>query len=358
MKRKLLRAMIVSALALTAISASAAGPTLYGRLNLGIAKVDNGNDADNSTLGVSDDASRLGVKGDEDLSEGLKAIYLLELGYDGDGSAGVTGAARDVYAGLQAGWGTIRLGQFNSAYKNLTTGLELFGDTIADFTTYCRSYGVTAGVACGVAANNTALAGETRLANAISYTSADFGGLRFNAESARGEVGTDLESNPTVLAVSYKGGPLYIGVGSYNADNQGTTGLDDATKVAVSFMIGDLTLIGIAERQSNLGTLSVANHEVDTNHFGVAWKLGSDTVAATWTDYSVSDDTLDSSQVAVGYFKPLSKNAVLKFVWTDISNEDGSSNAGRALASGGISLSNPAVGNNPGGFQTQLSLSF
>src|SRR3989344_1739100 len=152
MNKKLLMAAVASALVAGPMLSAHAAPTVYGKLNLGVASVDNGNTADSSTLAVTDNASRLGVKGDEDLGGGLKAIYMWESTIDGD-TGGVTGN-RDVFAGLQGGWGSVRLGMFNSVYKSLSTGLEIFGDTTADFTTY-------------------GLNGESRDANQISYSSPD-----------------------------------------------------------------------------------------------------------------------------------------------------------------------------------------
>lgn len=345
MNKKLL-AVAVGAVLSAGPAIASAGPTLYGRINIGIASVDNGNTADSSTLGVSEQVSRIGVKGDEDLGGGLKVIYQYETLIDADAGA-APGGNRDVFAGLSGSWGTARLGFFNSSYKNLSTGLELFGDTIGDLTSYSTAGGA-------------ALTNEARLANAISYTSPSFAGLSFGVESSRGEGGLATESNPMALAVSYKAGPLVVGAGMFDADNQGTTGLDDATKFVASYAFGPLTVTGILEQQSAKGTLSATNAEVDTTHLGVAYKFGNNTLAATWTDYDSTTVNADSQQIALGLFHALSKSTVLKFVWTDIDNDPASTNGGRlaTTANSGVTIGAPAAGSDPSGFELQLSVAF
>src|SRR4030067_730906 len=60
----------------------------------------------------------------------------MEFTVDADAAATIGTSGRDVYAGLQGDWGSVRLGSFNSVYKALSTGLEVFGDTTGDLTTY------------------------------------------------------------------------------------------------------------------------------------------------------------------------------------------------------------------------------
>lgn len=355
MKKRVMTIVGMAALSMAPTLVFAAGPTLYGRLNLGVASVDNGNATDNNTVGISDDASRIGIKGDEDLGDGLKAIYQFESLIDADqggfqqGTTRTTG--RDTFAGLQSEWGTVRLGFYNSAYKNLSTGVELFGDTIGDFTSYNA----------GTGTNSTALAAESRLANTISYTSPTFSGFYGTVDFSRGETGTSTESNPITIGLSYKTDAFYVGVGHYDADNTGTSGIDDAQKLVGSVTVGAFTLIGVLETQSAKGALSATNAEVDTTHLGLAYKLnGKDTLAATWTDYDSSTASTDASQVALGWFHAFSKNTTLKFVWTEIDNDAASANPGRVVGPNtSIDLANlPNAGSDPSGFQIQLALVF
>jgi len=135
MNKKLLTLAIGAALASAPMFANAA-LTAYGKLNVGVAYIDNGNDivGEGSEIVVTDDASRLGFKGEEDLGGGLKALYMYELGIDvdnGGDNAGTTGTGgiglsqRDAYVGLGGGFGTLRIGQYNTAYKGVSIPTEI-----------------------------------------------------------------------------------------------------------------------------------------------------------------------------------------------------------------------------------------
>src|SRR3989344_5012260 len=291
MNKKLLMAAVASALVAGPMLSAQAAPTVYGKLNLGVASVDNGNTADSSTLAVTDNASRLGVKGDEDLGGGLKAIYMMEFTVDADAAATIGSSGRDVYAGLQGGWGSVRLGSFNSVYKSLSTGLEIFGDTTGDFTTY-------------------GLNGESRDANQISYSSPDMSGFQIGIASSRGETGLDSESNPMIIAATYNAGPLYLGIGMKDQDlaSSSTTGLDDSMKLAGRFNMDAFSVWLVMETQSVKGTKSSTNSETDTTHLGVSYKMANNTFALTYTDADNSEADYDANALSLGVIHALSKN--------------------------------------------------
>lgn len=381
MNKKLLIAAVGAALVAGSAVATAA-PTVYGKLNVGIAQVNNGED---SVMGITDDASRLGVKGDEDLGGGLKAIYMWEMTIDGDNGAfgtssasgGSTAGSRDVYVGLQGGWGSVRVGSFNSAYKNLSTGLEIFGDTVGDFT-------------------HTTMTGEPRTANTISYISPNFNGFTLSAERSHSETkntvpATDVdESNPTVVTLSYSMGPLYVGIGqnSYNdmpyevkelfdagdADlftDTFTLAMKSGQKIVAKYSMGPFGIWLVqetakGETTSTVGLLTLGTElEFKTQHLGVSFALGANTtLAATTTKYQVEGEDA-ATQTALGLVHNLSKTTAVKVVTATLKNEDGVGSAGRTLSSGGIALANPGKdASSPGtgetvtGTQVQLSMSF
>ncbi len=88
-----------------------AGPLWYGKLHGGI-MLDKGKDAK-----FYDGGSRIGIKGSNEISEGLSAVYNFEHAIStedaGLNSGGVTG--RLAYVGLSGGFGSLTLGQLNSA---------------------------------------------------------------------------------------------------------------------------------------------------------------------------------------------------------------------------------------------------
>ena len=86
--KKLLLATAITVLTSSVVQAA---PTVYGKLNVSIDSMDEfaTTKADtNNVVKVNSNASRFGIKGSEDLTDKLSAIYLAEwqINVDGDGS--------------------------------------------------------------------------------------------------------------------------------------------------------------------------------------------------------------------------------------------------------------------------------
>jgi predicted porin len=109
-----------------------AAPTVYGNVHLSLNAADNDvPDADNN-LRVSSNTSAIGIKGSEDLGDGLKAIYKVEFevaigdkprtkpdtaGLLNSEPGGLSG--RDQFFGLKGGFGAIKFGTMSSNYKQM-----------------------------------------------------------------------------------------------------------------------------------------------------------------------------------------------------------------------------------------------
>jgi len=341
MNKKLLIAAVGAALVAGPMLAAHAAPTVYGKFNVGIAAVDNGNSADGDTLGVTDDSSRLGVRGDEDLGGGLKAVYGMELLYDVDANTGVAsgvngaGSGRSVFVGLAGSWGRFRAGHFQTYYKKIQFPAEIMGDSIGDFTT-------------------NGWQGDSRIPNAIGYDSPNWSGFVFGIESSRGETGLSSETNPTTIAASFKSGPFYIGVGYEDRDNQSTTGLDTTNKVVVTFDIDAFKIIAAAQTQDALG----GSEEVDTTVLGGQYSFGNNAIMATFANHDSSLANRDCDQIAIGFAHKLSKMTTVRAIYTDIDNESLAQCPGRLLSAASVGIAGPDAGSDPSGFQAQIVLNF
>lgn len=74
--------------------------------------------------------SRLGFRGTEDLGDGLKAVFTLEMGIGADsGTLNQGGRAwgRQAFVGLQGGWGTLSLGRQYSMLFRSQTDADILG---------------------------------------------------------------------------------------------------------------------------------------------------------------------------------------------------------------------------------------
>lgn len=131
--------LLAAAVATLGVSAAQAAPTLYGKLNVTLDQVDNKNfDGDSDVTEVNSNASRIGVKGEEKLTDNLSAVYLAEWAISTDGSGSDTDlSARNRFIGLKTpGVGTLKVGKFDSYFKTAAgNNQDIFNDhTILDIT--------------------------------------------------------------------------------------------------------------------------------------------------------------------------------------------------------------------------------
>jgi predicted porin len=150
-------------------------------------------------------ANRIGVKGSEDLGNGLKAIYQVELGVSlrdtnnnlGSGADSIT--MRNSFVGLAGDWGTFLVGRHDTPLKISTGPLDLFADTMADY-------------------NGTVGFQDIRADNAIAYISPSWGGFQLALATVAGggatvtgdrNINSDGINEAYSLAGIYKNGPFY-----------------------------------------------------------------------------------------------------------------------------------------------------
>jgi predicted porin len=160
-------------------------------------------------------SNRIGVKGSEDLGNGLKAIYQVELGINlsdtnqnvASGSDAIT--YRNTFVGLAGNWGTALVGRHDTPLKISTGKLDLFSDTMADY-------------------NGTVGFDDLRIDNAIAYISPSFSGFSFMGAIVAGggatagagpNVNEDSLAGAFSLAGIYNNGPFYASVAYESIDS-------------------------------------------------------------------------------------------------------------------------------------------
>lgn len=153
MKKKMLPLAIAAAIAAPGV-ALADGPTVYGKFNVSYENADysydDGSTDDSAdTWELNSNASRVGVKGEEKINDGLSAFYQAEYGMnvddgsdgreygididdDGDDDVDVntsqTLTQRDIFVGLKGGWGAVQLGKFDTPLKKSQGKVDQFND--------------------------------------------------------------------------------------------------------------------------------------------------------------------------------------------------------------------------------------
>lgn len=222
MKKSLLVAALLTGFAGAAQANTSV--TLYGLLDGGVGYTKFKNDtASASKTGGWDGAqssNRWGLRGSEDLGDGLKAIFTLESGYslmNGTQAQGGRLYGREAVLGLKSdAWGTITLGrQGNIAYRWLAGVATPFGNNF--------NQARTAG---------TFSVAEVRYDNQIQYLTPSISGFQagigysFNADGEQESKQGD-HNEPNVRAVTaglrYSNGPV-AAVLTYDQIKDATTG--------------------------------------------------------------------------------------------------------------------------------------
>lgn len=210
----------VSVLGAFAGSALAADVQLYGILDTGVGY----SHIDMDTSGVDDvdsfemksgvgSGSRWGLKGTEDLGNGLTVGFILENGFDSDdGSEDSTGVMfnRESSLFLEGSFGKLafgRMGALNSGQSSWSKVgmINAFGTSYGEFTAQ--------------ASNVFSLAGQWD--NMIAYETPDFAGFKLFTQYGMGSNDNENESSSNrfyTLGVTYNNGPFagYFAVDSIN----------------------------------------------------------------------------------------------------------------------------------------------
>ncbi len=229
--KKLLSIAIAAAVA--APMAVSADTTLYGLVDNSIRNVDNGTyDAWDISSG-NNTGSRIGVKGDEDLGNGLKAIFTVEWGID-TADAGAVGATRQAFVGLNGGFGTVAVGhQYSPYYK-----------TVGSVTNNANLPGTRAW-------SN----GTVRLGSSIAYISPNFNGFEVWAGAVADNSVTNAtytSADATELGLKYANGPLTAGIAmtAYD-DNTAATGSGDVWGLVGKYNFGNFMVGAMYEDVDN-----------------------------------------------------------------------------------------------------------
>lgn len=229
MKKQLIAAAIAAAVA--APAAMAGAPTVYGQINMSIDTVTDAG----TTVGSNN--SRIGIKGAEDLGNGLKALYQIEWGVD---VAGGTGAAagtttlkdRNAYVGLAGGFGAILLGRHDTPTK-VAQPTDTFNDGFGDNKPLAGGLGILGAGA------------EIRAANVLAYVSPSFNGIKLIVAGVSPDTlgkSTNL-GNAVSAALMYgsKKEGLYLSAG-YDSFDKNITGTKAYTeyRLAAQYTYGPL----------------------------------------------------------------------------------------------------------------------
>lgn len=275
MKKSLIALAALGAFAGAASAQSSV--TLYGVLDVGVSKQTG---LDLTAYGVSGSSfhipTRIGIKGTEDLGNGLSAIFDLQTGGIGmgDGKSGNTGGGisfgREAYAGLKGGFGTVKAGLDASVATYGFAGLNLNGISTSD-------------AAGAVGIEPVLWYGSSRRPAYVSYTSPNMAGLDvmigYTLKGTMEDVLAIHDKASTQARVNYAAGPLSVAVVVETARNAAS---ETAYGVGAKYNLGmaDVTLRYVKSPNGNDKGLSG----------GVAAKFGAATAGLQLAKNSETKD--------------------------------------------------------------------
>lgn len=214
-------------LSFAGIASAQSSVTLYGIVDAGISYRSSertgtaGNYSGHSNVAATSgnlSGSRWGIKGQDDLGGGWKALFQLEDGFDiTNGKTGQNGGlfGRQAYVGIGSQqYGAITLGR---QYTSLN-------DFVAPVSPVALvgGYGAHPG-------DIDDLDQTARVNNSIKYTSANYAGFTFGAlYGFGGQPGSLKQQNTWSVGAGYANGPLHVGVGYERSDNS-KSGPQDST---------------------------------------------------------------------------------------------------------------------------------
>jgi predicted porin len=277
----------------------ASGPIdgkVYGKANLSVVNQDFGS-YDEWTL--NSNASRLGLKGKTEISDGLEIVYQAEyeICIDSGDCKGQTFKQRNTFVGIKGGFGVVLVGKHDSPTKLAAGKVDLFNDLEGDI--------------------KNAFEGENRLSNIIAYTSPTMNGFTTTLAMIPGE-GADVDqdgqddtglSDGLSYSVNYTKDKMYLAIsGDQDIDKQ------DLIRLVGQYQIDALKLgIMYQQNEDNLGTKDESGYFVSA-----AYKL--DNNITLKAQYGAIEDDVDSDEeqtLSLGADYKLAKNTKVFAFYTN-----------------------------------------
>ena len=188
--------LLTTAMASLAIApfTAANGPIdgkVYGKINVAVVNSDSGS---TDTWKLNSNASRIGLKGSSQISEGLSVFYKTEFEVcvdDGD-CKGNTLGQRNIFAGIKGQYGSLLAGKNDTPTKQAQKKIDLFNDSVGDI--------------------KKTFAGENRMSNIIAYTSPKYGNFSASYAIMPSEAVDGGLADSKSYSVNYKKDGLYVAV--------------------------------------------------------------------------------------------------------------------------------------------------
>lgn len=275
--------------------------TLYG--SLGVETQVNKNNTDSIRSSITDNrwnldtsSAKFGIKGTEDLNNGLQAFYKIEFGFDPNGGVDKT---RYAYLGLRGNFGEVTFGKQNSLYKIVTNKADIFQNSFYGETTH---YG--------------AATGGSQIPKVISYVSPNMNGFQFGLAGVLDGNADAVGFSDNKSFAAYQAGIWYAQNGFYVGAAYSSLDVQKGKPVTLLSATNNLRAQpGSFDNSPSINVVGIAA-EYKNDQFKVAFsaehKSGNDVVGVSGPWGSAADARTPAGSAAISQ-----KAAAERLAWSD-----------------------------------------
>ena len=294
--------------------------------------------------------SRLGFRGSEKLGNGLVAFFQIESTIPLDAGGG-TFATRDSFVGLRGGFGSVKLGNMDTVYKNVGDKVSFLGVSSGNFVSNSN---LLSKLGFGTSSSGSF---HLRRNNSVVYEAPNLGGLGFaigyspdeiRASNRKADVVSTgvtyggVKNIPFYLAIAYEshkdlfGGSRNSPAALSNFATLGATSKDTAVRFTASYTFAGKTTVEVNHatmKYSESGGATGRFNEYKHNAYNVAlahtmaqWQLAAAFVRANNGSCSLiggaacSTAGLQGTQVSVGSRYNFSKRTSMFAMYAKVYN--------------------------------------
>jgi predicted porin len=301
-----------------------------------------------NVFGVDASNSRLGFRGVEPLGDGMSAFFQIEQTVAID-TSGAALASRDSFVGVSSDkWGTVKLGNMDTVYKNLGDTLSFLGVSSGNIVSNSN---ILSKPGMGLSSSGSF---HLRRANSVNYATPEISGFQalvtYSPDEAKTatrradlwSVGAKYENGPIYAALAWERHNDFFG-GSRNSrsalsnfSNQNADSEDDAIRATLQYKFGRHSVEGNVAYMEYDETGGQAGRFENYHHY--AWNVA---LESRWSDAwrsavgyaraekgscslvggaSCSTEGLDGSQVSLGAAYYFSKRTYAFALFTKLWN--------------------------------------
>ena len=286
---------------------------LYGKINVSVVNSDSGSE---DTWKLNSNASRIGLKGSSQISEGLSVFYKTEFEVAADdGSNDIkkysietdteivelkdtsTFKQRNIFVGIKGQYGSLLAGKNDTPTKLAQKKIDLFNDSVGDI-------------------KNT-FEGENRESNIIAYTTPKYGAFSATYAVMPSEEDGGSLSDAKSNSVNYSNGDLYVALAAdSNVDDH------DLLRIVSQYQF-DAWQFGLMYQESE----EVDGTDDESGYFAsTAYKCDNITYKAQFGSNENDTDGSNKTTLSLGADYKLAKNtkSFVFFTENKSSESDGS----------------------------------